>query len=179
MVKVLALERGKTGVSVLAILVQDLIMELGSLGSNTSSNLFPVIMLEGLGLDGQHMGPVLNVKGLGVGDRLDSLAAGVKKSAKAWEDEESGLITYIVVVVDVLLPIDGNLDLFLLRLGDGVVSDGWEHTLMNTGIVVAIALHELGDSLLGGVHGMLGLCGNHVDRLKVKAVQICGYVCVC
>lgn len=41
--------------------------------SATLAHLFTIIVLEDLGLDGQHMGPVLDLKRLGVGDRLNSL----------------------------------------------------------------------------------------------------------
>lgn len=61
-----------------------------------------------------------------------------------------------------LLPINSDLDLFMLGLGDSLVSDSGEHTLMNGGVVVTVASHELGHGLLGGVHCVLGLCGDHV-----------------
>ena len=78
---------------VLALDMLHFVAELGSLGGDTSVNLlcctwsdliliyhvsllmahlFTVIMLEGLGLHGQHMGAVLNLDGFRVGNGLDS-----------------------------------------------------------------------------------------------------------
>lgn len=71
-------------------------------------------------------------------------------------------------VVDVLLAVDSNLDLFMLGLGDGLVGDGREHTLMDGGVMMAVPLHELGHGVLGCVHGVLRLCGNHLYSWRVE-----------
>lgn len=60
-----------------------------------------------------------------------------------------------------LLAVHGNLNFFMLGLGDGLVSDGREHTFMHTGIMMTIPFHELGHGLLRGIHCVLRLSGDH------------------
>lgn len=71
---VFALQGLKVNVTVIALDVNHLIPESGSLGSHTTLHFLAVIMLEGLDVNRQHIGTVLHFERLGVGDRLDGLS---------------------------------------------------------------------------------------------------------
>ena len=61
---------GEVGVRVLALNNKDLVTELGCLGCHTAVHFVPVIVLEDLVVDRQHVGTVLDFERLGMRDWL-------------------------------------------------------------------------------------------------------------
>lgn len=62
-----------------------------------------------------------------------------------------------------LLPVDDHMFLLVCLFMARLVSDGRHHTLVNSGIMVTVSLHELLDGILRGLHGSLGFVRDHLD----------------
>lgn len=74
---------------------------------------------------------------------------------------------------NMLFLVNGSADLLVLGLGDCLMGDARQHTLVNSGIVTTISLHELLDGMLGGVHRGLGIVRDHLDWF-CRVLKFCG-----